>query len=59
MNQFPERKWYLYDNTSGAVILKHPYWPKIEAKCPYCEKLLKIENYKAQCCAKFWGNSSS
>jgi len=50
MSQFPEKKWYLYDNTSGSVILKHPYSKGMEVLCPYCNKLLVIENYRAECC---------
>jgi hypothetical protein len=54
MNPFPEKRWYLYDDTNGNIRLKHPYWPKIKVKCPYCNKLLTVENYKAQCCGKIF-----
>lgn len=50
INQFPEKRWYLYDDTNRNIRLKHPYWPNAEVKCPYCEELMIIENYKAQCC---------
>jgi hypothetical protein len=50
INEFPENRWYLYDNTSGGVILKHPYRPGIKVLCPYCNKPLVIDNYRATCC---------
>lgn len=50
MNQFPEKKWYLYDNISSNVVLKHPYRTGMKVLCPYCKKLLVIENYRAACC---------
>jgi hypothetical protein len=51
-NQFPEKRWYLYDDLGGNIVLKHPYWHNIEVKCPHCEKVLILENYRAQCCEK-------
>ena len=50
MNMFPQRIWYLYDNTSGKVILKHPYRRGMTVPCPYCGKSLVIANYRAACC---------
>ncbi len=50
LNQFPEKKWYLYDNTTGSIVLKHPYSRGMEVLCPYCSKPLAVENYRAECC---------
>lgn len=50
MNLFPEKKWYLYDNMSGDVVLKHPYRPGMKVLCPHCDKEFVIENYRAECC---------
>ncbi|MFA5866223.1 MAG: hypothetical protein WC975_16240 [Phycisphaerae bacterium] len=47
---FPEKLWYFYDNTEGNIVLKHPYQKGMEVPCPYCGKLLAVENYRAQCC---------
>jgi hypothetical protein len=47
---FPERRWYLYDNTAGKIILKHPYARGAKVPCPHCGAVLKIENYRAACC---------
>ncbi len=47
---FPKRMWYLYDNTSGNTILKHPYRANDSVPCPYCAEPLLVQNYRAQCC---------
>lgn len=56
---FPQMRWYLYDNTSGKIILKHPYYRNLLVKCPYCDEWLWVEDYQAECCGKtfktgFW-----
>jgi len=49
-NQFPDNRWYLYDDTSGNIRLKHQYRPGMQVNCPCCDKPFIIEDYKAQCC---------
>ena len=50
IGQYPEKKWYLYDTTSGNIILTHPYVNGMTVLCPHCNKPLIIENYTAECC---------
>ena len=50
--EFPETRWYLYDNLSGAVILKHPYRLGLKIRCPHCGEQLKVERYTASCCGE-------
>lgn len=52
MNMFPDRRWYLYDNTAGSTVLKHPYRAGDQVPCPHCGSPLAIENYRAACCGK-------
>jgi len=52
MNMFPDRCWYLYDNTSGRIVLKHPYREGDSVPCPHCDAILAIEDYRAACCGK-------
>ena len=52
LDPFPEVRWYLYDNLSGAVILKHPYRPGLKIRCPHCGEQLKVERYTASCCGE-------
>lgn len=52
---FPREIWYnpvwcLYDNTSGNIILKHPWRKGLDVLCPYCGKVLRVADYKAICC---------
>jgi hypothetical protein len=47
--------WCLYDNTSGRVILKHPWRKGLQVPCPHCGKPLTVENYKAACCNQEFG----
>jgi hypothetical protein len=49
-NTFPDARWYFYDNTSGQIILKHPYHPDLAIPCPHCGQRLQIQNYRASCC---------
>jgi len=49
-NRFPADAWYLYDNTSGDVVLKHPYHPGESVPCPHCGQTLIVDNYRADCC---------
>lgn len=54
---FPKKIWYLYDNTSGNVVLKHPYSAGISVPCPQCQRPLEIQNYRATCCGKTFKTS--
>lgn len=47
---FPQKRWYLYDTTTGTTVLKHPFDSTTPVRCPHCQKALVIENYKAHCC---------
>lgn len=47
---FPENKWYLYDDMSGNIVLKHPYRPEMTVSCPHCNNFLMIDNYRDKCC---------
>jgi hypothetical protein len=42
--------WCLYDNTSGTIILKHPFGNIGAVPCPRCLKPLVVEKYRASCC---------
>lgn len=49
---FPDIRWYLYDNCSGRVVLKHPYKPGMDVPCPHCGVVLVVESYEAECCGQ-------
>jgi len=49
-NQFPDNGWFLYDDTSGNIRLKHRYRPDMQVNCPYCDKPFIIKSYRMQCC---------
>lgn len=49
-NQFPDNRWYLYDDTLGSIRLTHRYRPGMQVNCPYCDKTFIIESYRACCC---------
>jgi hypothetical protein len=44
--------WCLYDDTSGNVVLKHPYKRGRPISCPHCGQTLQMENYMATCCGQ-------
>ena len=44
--------WCLYDNTSGKIILKHPWQRDKAVRCPYCGEPLDVQNYRATCCGQ-------
>jgi hypothetical protein len=48
---FPNKTiWYLYNDTSGRVILKHSYTAGDKVFCPHCGNSLTVEGYAASCC---------
>jgi hypothetical protein len=44
--------WWLYDNTIGNIVLKHPYYRGIKVRCPHCGLELTIKDYRAECCGR-------
>src|SRR6185369_9355903 len=44
--------WCLYDDTSGRVVLKHPWRKGMSVPCPHCGKPLAVETNKAACCSQ-------
>ena len=50
IGSFPKKRWYLYDDMSGNIVLKHPYRASMKVLCPHCDKAFVIENYRTECC---------
>jgi len=46
--------WCLYDNTSGHVVLKHPWRNGLVVDCPHCGEPLAVEDYGARCCSQYF-----
>lgn len=44
--------WWLYDTTTGNVVLKHPYHRGMKVPCPHCGLELAIKDYRAECCGR-------
>ena len=44
--------WWLYDTTTGNVVLKHPYHRGMKVRCPHCGLELTIKDYRAECCGR-------
>jgi hypothetical protein len=44
--------WWLYDTTTGNVVLKHFYLQGMTVRCPHCGLELTIKDYKAECCGR-------